>query len=255
MLWRVADTNLYILGSVHVSDEPLVFSEQTVIALEKAEILAFESNIDAVTDPLIGRFKSGSRLNNTIPKDLFDDTSYLWARFLFDPNELNGLQAWRVGFRLMSEIMQQHGFLFNEGIDRRVLELGKSQQRKLFFLESINAVSLIMSKVPSAEQELFLALTVRKTEEEVQLLRQIVTAWKNQKPDDLIPVLNREFRLLPAMYSALLHDRNKAWLPQLLRLARGRRNTVAIVGALHMVGPNNLSDLLSNQGLPCARLT
>ncbi|SDN87740.1 TraB/GumN family protein [Polaromonas sp. JS666] len=253
MLWHVTNTSLHILGSIHLSGTPLLLSEKMAATVERAEVLAFEANLDAAPDPLIGRYKRGTLLSTCISADLFRDTVNLWDQFRFDRNELEGLQPWLAATRLTNALAQQHGLQYAEGIDRKIFSQGKHLRKKLFFLESVNVFAQLMSQSPPIEQERYLSLIVQEPEEEMQRIRQMAAAWKAQRPDYLIPIVSREISLIPRTFAAVVNARNRNWLPQLLRLARSRKNTVAVVGALHMVGPGSLVDLLLEQDFACVR--
>lgn len=255
MLWHVTNTSLHILGSIHLTDEPLLLSEKMTTAVDRAEVLAFEANLDAPPDPLIGRYKRGIRLSNSIAEDLFRETVSLWDQFQFDRDELESLQPWLAATRLTNALAQQHGLKYDDGIDRKIFNQGKRLRKKHFFLESVNVFSNIMSQSPLIEQERYLALIVREPKEEMQRIRQMVAAWKAQRPDDLTPIVERELKLLPSIFATGVDGRNRNWLPQLLRLVRSGKDTVVIVGALHMIGPGNLSDLLLDHGFSCVRCT
>lgn len=253
MLWHVTNTGLHILASIHLSDAPLLLSEKMAVAVEGAEVLAFEANLDAAPDPLIGKYKRGTRLSTSIAEDIFRDTVNLWDQFRFDRNELEGLQPWLAAIRLTNALAQQHGLQYANGIDRKVLNQGKRLRKKIFFLESVNVFAQLMSQSSRLEQERYLSLVAQDPEGEMHRIRQIISAWKAQRPDDLIPIVSRERDLLPHIFAAVVNGRNRNWLPQLLRLARNKKNTVVIVGALHMVGSGSLVDLLLEHGFSCVR--
>lgn len=251
MLWHVEDTALHILGSVHVSNRPLELSEQMSLAVGAAEVLAFEANLDATPDLAAARYGSAEALSKNIPAALFDDTQRLWIEHQLETGELQRLRPWWAAFRLMNAAMSRRGFVPEEGIDRRLLNVGKNTGKSLFFFESVGASLLPFSKAPAHEQEVFLSRVAQHTEEGLRELEFIVAAWESQDPEKLLPVVERAIALMPIAYAAALAGRNRAWLRHFTRLARSGRRTVAVVGALHTIGPENIPMLLTAAGHKC----
>ena len=251
MLWHVEGTALHILGSVHVSNRPLALSEDMTLAVSAAEVLAFEANFDATPDLATIKYERGGSLSKNIPAALFEDAQRLWNKLQLEVEELEPLRPWWAAIRLMNAAMSSRGFIAERGIDRQLLNLGKTAGKSLFFFESVGAGLLPFGKAPAHEQETFLSRVAQHTEEGLQELEFIVSAWESRIPANLLPVVERAMGLMPIAYSAALAGRNRAWLPHLSRLARSRRRTVAVVGALHTVGPDNIPSLLGAAGYTC----
>ncbi len=252
MLWHVDNTTLWILGSVHVSDRPLLISRQMTHALDTADVLAFESNFDVAPNLAPARYESDTTLSKNIPDLLFADTKRLWGELDLDEDELQGLRPWWVAFRLMNAAISKRGFVREQGIDQRVLNLGKKKNKTLFFLEPIDVGLSAFANAPLQEQEVFLSRAAQHTEEELQEVASLVDSWESGNPNNFLPVVERALRLMPKAYTAALAGRNRAWLRHLLRLVGARKNTVAVVGMLHMVGPDNIPSVLATAGLKCS---
>ena len=58
-----------------------------------------------------------------------------------------------------------------------------------------------------------------------------------------------EYERLPTLYRPLVTDRNRRWLPQIEALLARPDDTLVVVGALHLVGPDGLLALLRERGL------
>ena len=252
MLWHVDNTTLWILGSVHVSDRPLLISGQTTHALDNAEVLAFEANLEVAPNLAPARYEIETTLSKNIPAHLFDDTQRLWKELCLNEEELEGLRPWWVAFRLTNAAMLNRGFIPEQGIDQRVLKLGKRDNKRLFFLESIDAGLSAFANAPLHEQKVFLSRAAQHTEEGLQEVASLVAGWESGNPDNLLPIVERALCLMPITYTAALAGRNSAWLRHLLRFIRSRKNAVAVVGMLHMVGPKNIPSVLATQGFKCS---
>lgn len=252
MLWHVDNTTLWILGSVHVSDRPLLIARQTTRVLDNADVLAFEANFEVEPNLAPARYEIDNTLSKNIPALLFDDTRRLWRELCLNEEELEGLRPWWVAFRLMNASMLSRGFVREQGVDQRVLKLGKRDNKRLYFLESIDAGVSTFANAPLHEQKVFLSRAAQHNEEGLQEVASLVAGWESSNPENLLPIVERALCLMPITYTAALAGRNSAWLRHLLRFIRSRKNAVVVVGMLHMVGPKNIPSFLASQGFKCS---
>ena len=75
-----------------------------------------------------------------------------------------------------------------------------------------------------------------------------MSAWRSGDAARLATLLSKEFREFPALYRPLVTDRNQHWLPQIEQFLQEDRNTLVVVGALHLVGRGGLLELLRQAG-------
>ena len=92
MLWNVAGTQLHILGSVHMGNEPVSFGPTATASLNDAAVTAFEANFNAPRDETIGRYKPPKRLSNEVAFDLFKDAQARWIELNRDIEHLEQLR-------------------------------------------------------------------------------------------------------------------------------------------------------------------
>ena len=57
-----------------------------------------------------------------------------------------------------------------------------------------------------------------------------------------------------ALYQKLLPERNRQWLPKITQALRGKRNTMVLVGAMHLVGNEGLLQLLRDDGFKAEQM-
>lgn len=252
MLWHIEGTQLRIFGSVHVSNRPLLFSEPITRALNEADVFAFETNFDVQPNLAFTRYGAGNSLGKNIPAPLFADTKRLWMELSLEGRELEHCKPWWVAFRLMNAAMVRRGFTSVQGIDRNVLNFAKDKNKTLFFLESVSAGLEPFANAPREEHQVFLSRVAQHTEEGLEEVASLVTAWESGNPSNLMPVVERALRLMPMTYSAALAGRNRTWIRHLIRLARSGKNVVAVVGALHLVGTDSIPSLLAAAGHTCS---
>lgn len=248
MLWKIADSPLHILGAIHCANAPLTLSGEALQALSAAKILAFETSLDAVPDLSAGFFPSGQQLSDVIPPHLFTETQALWSNSGL-PDNLNRRRPWLALQGLVGPVFQSWGFDFAQGIDRAVKAGAKG--RPLFSLEAAGIPFRCMAEAPLSEQVSGLARLVQQPLEVKAEIESIVEGWRRRDTQALTSAVQLGHGLAPILSAGLYGRRNRAWMPQLLRFARGVKPTVAVVGVLHMVGPDSLVDLLMAEGYSC----
>jgi len=82
----------------------------------------------------------------------------------------------------------------------------------------------------------------------------MVAAWRGGRLESLSTEFVEEFADYPGLYDELVTKRNSAWVPMLERLLADGRRHLVVVGALHLVGPDNVIELLSERGHDVERL-
>ncbi len=251
MLWQIDNTNLQILGSVHVSDRVLNLSPLASYAITHATTLAFESNFDISPNLKSAYYEKTNVLSKNISASLFASTRDLWLELDLIEEELENFRPWWVAFRLMNALMAKSGFVPNHGIDRCVLNFAKKESRKLFFLETIDSGLATFAEAPLIEQERFLSKVVLNPEEGLREVASMISTWESGNPIMLLPLVENALQLMPVTYSNALAGRNKVWLRHLIRFAKSQKNVVVVVGVLHMVGPESIPYLLAAAGFSC----
>jgi hypothetical protein len=249
MHWRVAGTDLYLLGSVHVADGDLHFDPVIAAAIADATILAFEADFRLPHDHAVSSYSKSDRLSAHAPAELFADTRRMWVDFGLPEADLDHLRPWWVMLCLLNRVLEQRGFA--GGVDGRVLASGVQAGKELFFLEPRMAGLEPFRAAPLAEQLKGLSIVVHETDEGVRDVHAIVDAWRTNRPQDLDALIPKFLGQMPRSYAAALAGRNKAWLPKILGLLRAGRPTVVTVGVLHMAGAGSLLELLARQGHEC----
>lgn len=251
MHWRVTGTDIYFLASVHAADRPLVLDKRIADAVEAAETLAFEADFRQAPEPRERFYPKSKKLSDHIPKDLFADTVRAWSEGGFPEGDLEGLRPWVPMFKLMNWRLAREGFSGTNGIDSRVMERGVVLGKRLMFLEPGPAGLAPWWTAPPVEQAANLARVVRGADEGLAVVRALVDAWASNRPQAVVPHAEKCIRDAPHTYTALLAGRNRVWLPKLLKLIRAQKPAVVTVGAMHMVGPGSLPDLLTRAEFKC----
>jgi uncharacterized protein YbaP (TraB family) len=226
----------------------LTLSGEALQALGAAKILAFETSLDAVPDLSAGLYSPGQHLSDVIPQQLFKETLSLWSGHGL-PDDLNDRRPWLAVHGLIGPLFQTWGFDFAHGVDRAAKAGTKG--RPVFSLEAAGIPFRCMADAPLQEQVAGLARFVQQPLAVKGEIESIADGWRRRDTEALTSVAQLSHEHAPVSSAGLYGRRNGAWMPHLLRFARGVKPTVAVVGVLHMVGPDSLVDLLKASGYSC----
>lgn len=248
MLWKVAGTNLHLLGSIHTADSTVSLGLEASRRIDEASTVAFE--VKPGIDPNLskGFFRHGVKLSSVISDGLFTATQALWARLQID-GDLESHRPWLAGLVVVNNLKREWGY--NDAHSVELLVSAKCSGKSLFYLEQVNAALDAFAGAPPIEQEEFLSGAVQRLEEGRDTLATICAAWRADRPDDLMPIVRKQLAQTPKLQGAVIGARNRAWLRHLERFARASTPTVAVVGALHFVGPASIPELLAKRGFRC----
>ena len=104
------------------------------------------------------------------------------------------------------------------------------------------------SSVSAEEQTAFLESMAMHPEAAVLLLHSFIGAWRTADYEAIEYILTEGLLACPQMFTQLIFERNRRWMPQLLAMTRDRVPTLVVVGMLHFSGEFGLPTLFAQQG-------
>lgn len=252
MLWRVANSQLHLLGSAHFLPREAEFLPHEEQILDEADVVAFEANVAQAKMPRQGFYSGARSLRDDVDASLYEQTRARWTELGLAVGDLDGIRPWNAGLRMMTgAILPSHGYEHRYGVDSVALKHAQAAKKTLFFLEPPDAGLSAFAFGPLHEQVTMLAQAVRHQEDALADVQRSADAWSYRDLNRVAPLYAKCMHQAPRTYTALLDDRNKLWTPKLLRLAKGGKRTLAIVGMLHLHGPKGLLSLLERAGHRC----
>jgi uncharacterized protein YbaP (TraB family) len=263
--WRVAGANggdVTLLGSMHVlrpDDYPLPPSIDALI--DRAERIVMEidlDDVDAVTQQRV-ILTTATLPQGTVLRDVIDAQVYRLveqtARSLgVDLALLERFEPWFLAITLLDQGMRRLGFQGERGVEQYVLGRSQAAGKEIVGLETLEFQIGIFDSLPPRQQQAMLEQTLNELDEAATALDAMVAAWRAGELEDLSAELLDDFAEFPGLYDSLVTKRNNAWVPELeAMLADGRRHLV-VVGALHLVGPGSVIELLEARGYDVQRV-
>jgi uncharacterized protein YbaP (TraB family) len=256
--WHVRGTNgeLWILGSMHVlrdADYPLPASIDALF--EKADGLVMELDLDDL-DPAeqqravlsMALLPQGTVLADMIGEDVYRLASTRAAELGIELRLLERFEPWLVAITMLDQGMRRMGYHAERGIEQYLVARAQSAGKPIEGLETLEAQLAIFDSLPLSAQEDMLEQTLRELAEAEGAMSELTAAWRDGRLEELAEGLLDDFADYPGLYPALVTERNKAWIAPLERLLGGGGKHLVVVGALHLVGPENVIELLERRG-------
>lgn len=259
-VWRVAiddDSELWLLGSVHYlreQDHPLPDVIEQLYA--RADALVMEIDLDDL-DPasiqtqfmLAALLPPSSSLSRVVDANVYRLAETTADSLGLNIAALERVKPWLVALTLMDLGMARLGFRSEQGLEQYLLSRARTDRKPIYGLETVNDQIRVFDGLAPAEQEALLEQTLTELDSAGQEMDELLEAWRDGSLATLTEKLSASFADFPGLYEALVIDRNRNWVPELERLAAQPGRHLVVVGALHLVGDNNVVDLLRERGL------
>ena len=263
--WRVTGKNgseVTLLGSMHVlrpSDYPLPPAIDALVA--GADRIVMEVDLDDF-DPLAQQrlvLETAMLPQGTVLKDVLDDDVYAKAEqhmgaLGVDLGALERFEPWFLAITALELGMRKLGFQSERGVEQYVVGRARATGKEIVGLETIEFQMGLFDALPPEQQQALLEQTLDELEEGAAVLDEMVAAWRAGELESLSAELFDEFADYPGLYEKLVTKRNSAWVPTLEGMLGDGNHHLVVVGALHLVGPGNVIELLEKRGLEVERL-
>lgn len=258
MVWAVrgAHGTLYLAGSVHLlpaqdANLPPALDQ----AYRAADKLVMELDLGKLDPTELtawmqqhGALPAGSDLQT-----LLGETRYLKVRsaagsFGLPPQVIETQAPWLIGLEIAELEYTQLGYDPQHGVEEQLVHRAQADGKPTAGLETIQEELGGLEALSAKEQLRLLDQSLEELKDAPEELRAVLSAWRRGDVAELARLLAQEYDGFPTLYDRLVTARNRHWLPQIEALARGNGNTLVVVGALHLVGPGGLLELLRKDG-------
>lgn len=267
LLWKVSDADnaVYLLGSFHMlkaSDYPV--SADIEAALAGSASVVFEVTPETLKDPATAQkfmqaagYGDARTLSAVLPADLRAKLDALLVPQGGSVAQLDGYKPWFVNLSLVLGLSQALGFSPEQGLDQYLMKRAAAAGKATGGLESIDAQLQALDGSPMTEQITGLADFLDRPQDMPAMLGDMHDAWRSGDIAQLEALTGAEMREnTPQTYQRVVVDRNDAWTPQLRAMLDGTdtRDTLVVVGALHLIGDDGVVEKLRAQGYSVERI-
>ena len=268
MLWKVSDKNntLYLLGSFHLlRKDDLPLSADVDAAMNDAKTTIFETNVLSFTSPEVvakiqqyQQIEAGKTLSGILPEATRQKLDALLKLGGSGIAQVDGVDAWALSIGMQGGAMSALGFSGDYGPDRLLSERADKAGKPRLALETVDDELRALDGQPMDEQILGLQKFLDNPKLSIERAMQMHGDWMRGDVDGLSrDYLQQVQTETPGTYRLLVVDRNNAWLPKLkerLDAHGAGDNTLAVVGALHLIGKDGLVEQLRAAGYRVERV-
>lgn len=257
-LWvvRDADSILYLFGSVHVLRPTTGWASPRVeAAFDSASDIWFEiSNPDdqAAIMPLIQQHglspetPLSSRLTPEENAELDAAAQAMGA----SAAQLQPMKPWLAALSLSVAPLIKAGYDPKSGVELVLKARAEAAGKPIHGFETIDKQIGILAGLPDDVQLAFLRETLKDYENAATKLDEMVEAWARGDVATLDRVTITEMKeASPALYQAVLVDRNTDWANQIQTLLEGSSTAFIAVGAAHLTGDDSVQAILQKRGV------
>ena len=257
-LWVVkdADSTLYLFGSVHVLRPTTGWASPRVqAAFDSASDIWFEiSNPDdqAAIVPLIQQrglsldTPLSSRLTPEENTQLDEAAKAMGA----SAAQLQPMRPWLAALSLSVAPLVKAGYDPKSGVELVLKARAEAAGKPVHGFETIDKQIGILADLPDDVQLAFLRETLKDYDEATVKLDEMVADWARGDVPAIERLMVQEMKTdSPALYKALLVDRNTDWANQIQTLLQGSGTAFIAVGAAHLAGPDSVQDQLKARGV------
>ena len=259
-LWELTDTSnrITLLGSIHIlreSDYPL--DPALAASLEAADVVIMELDLDDL-DPVaaaglvasLALDAGGRQLPELVGAGAWQRASREATALGMDLTPLLRFEPWYAAVLITQLRLAQLGFDSSLGIEARMTVDAGRAGKEIRGLETLaDQLGTLDGLSATAQREFFLN-TIEEAGSFAAEADRLIGAWKAGD----IAILEREMlgpvRSQPEVYEALIVRRNAAFARAIRALANDGEDYLVVVGALHLVGPDSVLQMLEKQGLP-----
>ena len=257
-LWvaKDADSTLYLFGSVHVLRPTTGWASPRVeAAFDSASDIWFEiSNPDdqAAIMPLIQQHglspetPLSSRLTPEENAELDAAAQAMGA----SAAQLQPMKPWLAALSLSVAPLIKAGYDPKSGVELVLKARAEAAGKPIHGFETIDKQIGILAGLPDDVQLVFLRETLKDYENAATKLDEMVEAWARGDVATLDRVTITEMKdASPALYQAVLVDRNTDWANQIQTLLEGSGTAFIAVGAAHLTGDDSVQAILQKRGV------
>ena len=263
-LWQIETPHntVYLLGSIHFLDAdsyPLPAAMQA--AFQDAENLVLEADVGPGTEAEVAALllsaaqpEAGESLAEVLDVETYGFAAQKVQELGLPMQMFEQFEPWFLAISLTSLELLSLGFTPEYGVDQHFYEQAQANDKPILFLETVEQQFDLFEQLSIEEQRLFTEQTLAELDLFEDAFNDIVSAWGTGDSDLMAEILLEGFEDYPEMQAIFLRDRNQDWAAQILPWLEADEDYLIVVGALHLVGPDNVLELLAAEGYEAEQL-
>ena len=196
----------------------------------------------------------GSTLRGVLGQPRYEHLSAAAASLGMSMAAFEGQAPWVVGIEITEVAYTHQGFDPEQGVEEQLVRRAQSDGKPTAGLETLPEQLGGLIALSREDQVRMLDETIDELKDLKSETHEVTDAWRHGDATRLAALLSTEYNSMPSLYKPLVTDRNQHWLPELEQLLKSNDNALVVVGALHLVGPGGLLELLRKKGYRITQL-
>jgi uncharacterized protein len=252
---RQGDASLVIMGSVHMLKPDANwlhpglerrFDEASRLVLEIADLREAE----AVTIRLVqqkGFYPPGQTLATDLSPDTYERAVAFATSLGASQAEFAQMRPWLAGIMLTHLWAANHGYDPGFGVDMYFSNRATASGKPVSGLETVEEQMHILIHGLGGDGEMMMDQTLAQLEDS-DYMDALVRAWLEGDMVTLERLMHDAFVDFPEAYDVLIASRNRRWVRMIEGLLANPESEFVVFGAAHLVGPDNVLELLEARG-------
>ncbi|BCN23487.1 TraB/GumN family protein [Vibrio alfacsensis] len=247
-LAKKGEIEYMIIGSVHVGDSSMYPLPKAVTQfLDNSDGLIIEANIHDAKNVIYPAPTIYAK--DVLSKKERMHLAAIATELGFQERQLLDAPPWASALTIQMSLMNQLGYKPDQGVDMHLIDLAETKHIDVIPLESLQFQIDLLTSQPDGGKELLLA-SIDEFDGGEKLVQCLIDSWKNGDGQSLEQVAMSE-ESSDAFNEAFLYARNRDWAEKLTTgsvLPKKMGRYTIVVGSLHLLGKDNLIELLEKQG-------
>ena len=263
-VWQIdkGEDTVYLGGTVHIlpaSEFPLPKTFMDVYG--KTDSIVLEAKLPDPTDQAaqMAMMQALSLPPGQSLSTLLSESTYaeLKAYFASIGMDLAQFERFKPGFvvPLMVVIEAQRHNMAGDGVDAFFSKKAKQDGKPAEYLETMEFQLNLLAQQGKGEEDHLVKTSLDYIPEFKPLLEKLIAAWRSGDEKTLVDlVVNRMKEESPKGFKTMMIDRNKDWVPKIENMFGDDDKEFVLVGVGHLVGEDNVIELLKEKGYKVTKL-
>jgi uncharacterized protein len=272
-LWQVSNGKggtITLLGTIHMLPTPVQFGDEPPVlpwlspvakaAFTEADMLIVETvlpqnqAVQRAAQERLGRLPTPVPVAARLPARLRPKLGDIVDGHSLSPARMAMYEDWALAMSLAITEINLVGLDPASGADRTLMAMARAARKPVAGLEPLETALHMLNAMPPAAQRAALVLTVERLSETGTLVSKAHTHWQSGDLKSLSAVLTQDHTNTKDLDTALIRDRNRAWVERIVTMFTGNQRLFMAVGARHMLDPGNLIPMLEARGFTVKRI-
>lgn len=265
-MWRLTGgkSRVYLFGTMHLLPKGTVWQTPAMAtAMAETKVTVVEADVDSryareTAASLAFEFgvnPSWQTLSGVLGVERFERLVRVAKRYGVSPASLERMRPWLAALQVSYAAMNAVGFERDLGVERTVLTAAKGDNDKVQALETVEAQIKALAKLDGNDMLANVDRTISEIDDVGGTMQPMLQAWRTGDTASLERLVMADMRKdAPALYRALLVDRNAAWTERIARWHAGEGTYFIAVGAAHLIGSDSVIAMLAKKGIKAERV-